>query len=563
MDNNLGSWIATDIVYSERTVNKQVNLDLIDDGYHQSEDFLFYRNGSRVLLFDRVCDHNGGRLFLRKDKAVCALHGWELDLSSGNYLTVACRKPPIVVLEDHELNSPLVNVPVADARLELLDYSKKYDVEIQFLNHACLYFKVSCGLKFATDPWVIGSAFNNGWWLATPSPDDVFEKLNGCDFIYISHNHPDHLHPQSLEKLRKNMPILTAGFKSGSTKRILQKQGFANIFEMDFNTRLNHPSEEISVSVLKSGDFRDDSGLLIELGEFKCLLTVDSNSLNFGKLPQNIDLLCSSFAGGASGFPLCIETFSEEEKLAIVTRNRGAIKKTNRYMIERVNPRYFMPYAGFFTEEAPRDFYIKERNLKNSVVDYQPICQSLDVALLNVQMSDHFCFKGTELVSHQKLKTNPLKDSKPEEYLCNTIERANYLCDASIVNYFLNSSFCDSLVIKLDLTSDDFGEARRSFVIDFSDKNTISVRALDACLEPLAETDYEPNRYLQIMIREHEFYDVLANGRPWEDLSIGFQCRMFRVPNIYNSEFWFHFTNDYIGNKTSLQRREATEHEEA
>jgi CMP-N-acetylneuraminate monooxygenase len=40
---------------------------------------------------------------------------------------------------------------------------------------------------------------------------------------------------------------------------------------------------------------------------------------------------------------------------------------------------------------------------------------------------------------------------------------------------------------------------------------------------------------------------VVANGLPWEDLSIGFQCRVDRAPDVYNSDFWFHFTNVHIG----------------
>ena len=39
---------------------------------------------------------------------------------------------------------------------------------------------------------------------------------------------------------------------------------------------------------------------------------------------------------------------------------------------------------------------------------------------------------------------------------------------------------------------------------------------------------------------------VLSNKLPWEDLLIGFQCRILRKPNIYNSNFWQHFTNKYI-----------------
>jgi len=36
---------------------------------------------------------------------------------------------------------------------------------------------------------------------------------------------------------------------------------------------------------------------------------------------------------------------------------------------------------------------------------------------------------------------------------------------------------------------------------------------------------------------------------PWEDLLIGFQCKLLRNPNTYNVEFWYHFTNSYITSK--------------
>ena len=39
---------------------------------------------------------------------------------------------------------------------------------------------------------------------------------------------------------------------------------------------------------------------------------------------------------------------------------------------------------------------------------------------------------------------------------------------------------------------------------------------------------------------------MIRQGLPWEDLSIGFQCRINRKPNVYNSDFWYHFTNIYV-----------------
>jgi CMP-N-acetylneuraminate monooxygenase len=43
--------------------------------------------------------------------------------------------------------------------------------------------------------------------------------------------------------------------------------------------------------------------------------------------------------------------------------------------------------------------------------------------------------------------------------------------------------------------------------------------------------------------------NTIYNKEPWEDLSIGFQCKIERNPNEYNTKFWYHFTNKYITNK--------------
>ena len=50
-------------------------------------------------------------------------------------------------------------------------------------------------------------------------------------------------------------------------------------------------------------------------------------------------------------------------------------------------------------------------------------------------------------------------------------------------------------------------------------------------------------------IRKEAFLNTIYNKRSWEDISIGFQNKQFRKPNIYNSKFWFHFTNVYVSKK--------------
>ena len=131
------------------------------------------------------------------------LHEWKLDLKNEKYINSNCSKKPLLTINENELDSPFIELEVKETKLNTLNFDTKKNLNVRFINHACILFEIDNEFSFATDPWIIGSAFCNGWWLAKDSPIDAFEALNNCDFIYISHNHPDHLHPRTLEYLRK------------------------------------------------------------------------------------------------------------------------------------------------------------------------------------------------------------------------------------------------------------------------------------------------------------------------------------------------------------------------
>ena len=535
--------------YDETCTQVLKSIDEIQEGNSQDENFLYVRSNENIKIYDRVCDHNGGKLSLKGDSASCPLHGWKLDLSTGAYVNARCSKKPILEVNEYELDSPFINIPLVNSRLTGQNWTSEKLTEVRFINHACLLIKMG-NITFATDPWIYGSAFCNGWWLAKSSPSDALEALNKCDFIYISHNHPDHLHPESLREVRKDIPILTADFTSGSTKDYLHELGFMNVYAMDFASSLVDPEIEIQLSVLKSGDFRDDSGLFIQHGKFKCLLTVDSNFLNFGKLPI-VDLMCSSFAGGATGFPLCFENYSEEQKKVVVTRNRGAIRATNILNIKGAEPSFFMPYAGFFVEAAERDIYIRQRNIKNSIEDFENICASNGCSLLNINKEQVFIFDGSELVVQRQDDTEKMEtlnwgiiaDFKDDE--------VDAMLDDVLISYFEGCDFKDELLVDLRPVSEDFNSESNAFRLDFSSKH-YSKFDCDSLAKSMEEQAADLGlRYLKIKVRKAELLDVVMNGKPWEDLSIGFQCRIYRNPNVYNSEFWFYFTNIYIGSNVA------------
>ena len=44
---------------------------------------------------------------------------------------------------------------------------------------------------------------------------------------------------------------------------------------------------------------------------------------------------------------------------------------------------------------------------------------------------------------------------------------------------------------------------------------------------------------IELKIRKESFLEVIKEKLPWEDLLIGFQTRIRRLPDVYNSNFWY------------------------
>ena len=80
---------------------------------------------------------------------------------------------------------------------------------LKFINHACYQYK-NDKINVLFDPWFKGKVFNDSWALLK---ETKIKKNEFCDVthICISHEHPDHLHFDTLKeilKLCKTVPIL-------------------------------------------------------------------------------------------------------------------------------------------------------------------------------------------------------------------------------------------------------------------------------------------------------------------------------------------------------------------
>ena len=525
------------IKYTSKSKKIAVDLDLIKDGVNFTEEFIIFRETDKFSIYDRICDHNSGKLISKNGKTFCPMHNWEFIPETGTYKNGLVKKK-----KDFEIKKNHLTVENKDFQPEIKCFDKDLNIKIRYINHAFLIIE-SNDFKFATDPWALGPAFNTGWWLKHKTIKNWKEELNSCDFIYISHNHPDHCHELTLSYINRDIPIVVPNFITDSTGLLIKDFGFEKIYKMNFEQQYQFKNTDLIFTIFKSGDLRDDSGFYFSAGNFKGLLTVDANNLNFLKLPK-VDLFASSFAGGAHGYPLNCENYDLKDRIKMVQIDKTFIKRTKFKYIERIKPSYFLPYAGFFKEKLKRDNIYIKYNKKNDTKDYVNICKKYNINLLDPEKKDVFEFSKNKKFKSSKYKGKYFKDLSSKTYLNYYLKKYQDIDLEYIENYFLNCNFHDGSKLYISLTNDDFEVKNLNFKIEFSEK--IKFFVLEKNLFNYLNND---TNYLHLKIRKESFLNTIYNKRSWEDISIGFQNRQYRKPNIYNSKFWFHFSNIYVSKK--------------
>jgi UDP-MurNAc hydroxylase len=103
-------------------------------------------------------------------------------------------------------------------------------LNITLISHASVIIDAN-GLKIWTDPWVVSRAFNNSWsLLGKPAYDPAM--LDDVQYLWISHEHPDHFNIPTLKSLpdefKKRVVVLFQHKNSEKIFDALRGFGFAH-----------------------------------------------------------------------------------------------------------------------------------------------------------------------------------------------------------------------------------------------------------------------------------------------------------------------------------------------
>lgn len=542
--------------FDQNAKPQPIPLNNLQRGYNYTSEHIVYVDSDDKVewVTSRLCDHANGTLqpCQNNEQAECPLHGWKLDLKTLRYNNVNVKKETLAFHIDK--NELIIEQCKAYLQFpeELITNSNDKHLSLRFLAHASIL--IQCGdIKIITDPWLQGPCFLNGWWHKPCPTEDALEQLLSADIVYISHNHADHMHSETLNILLAHKPdvqIIIPNFKSKSTERPLRNMGFTNIHPLAFNQIYQVNDKALHFSILKSGDFRDDSGLYIHFNGKQILATVDSSNLNQLVLPTNLDLLTTSFSAGASGHPWCFDHYSEEQKIKISKKRHLSIKNSLTDYIQACRPKAYMPYAGFFEESAIRDKYIKDNNIKISIEETKELVHEIDSAIIFIDptVNDAVIFSDTTEIKTSGVSRNLRYE---QDAITSYINKEHYPNKDSLAKtidtYFKNTGFIDNLILYIVPCDEDFNYLSNSTSIDFSHEITHlhSYKNEEEVYSHYNQST-EHKRKLLLRIRTAQLWDVISNMKSWEELIIGFHCRVHRTPDVYNSDFWYHFSNNYV-----------------
>ena len=175
--------------------------------------------------------------------------------------------------------------------------------QITFVNHASVKISNS-ETTILTDPWYEGHAFNQGWLLLHENKEsEVRNMLDDVNYIWISHEHPDHF---SILFFKKYLDIILKNkikviFQETKDKRVISFLKKINIETIELKEKYFYNlSKNFKIKIIKSEFY--DSALILHVNNQvifnlnDCPLDEQNHLKDFERENGNCDLLLTQFS---------------------------------------------------------------------------------------------------------------------------------------------------------------------------------------------------------------------------------------------------------------------------
>lgn len=252
--------------------------------------------------------------------------------------------------------------------------------KITFVNHAS--YKIDFGnVSLITDPWLYGSAFNDGWDLLVPTPEQ-FLNFDGVTHIWFSHEHPDHFAPAVLKSIapekRQDIEVL---YQETEDKKVIN---FCK--KIGFRTRELQPNQPVQIGE----DFSFQCAPFTDGDSWSYAMVGGKGILNLNDCIFSGQELCRSILQHIESVDLLFTQFGYAHKVGNEDDDNLRIEKANeklsRIRVQDIvfKPTYICPFASFvYFSHEENDYmnrgqntviktheFIKEKTSANPIILY-------------------------------------------------------------------------------------------------------------------------------------------------------------------------------------------------
>lgn len=413
-------------------------------------------------------------------------------------------------------------------------------MKVTYIGHACVLVE-SEGKHLLMDPWMVDPTYHGTWWHYPPlvhTPAD----LPKIDFLYISHEHPDHFDPPTLRQLNKDAEIIIADFRKKRFRDRIRACGFENITELPYGESYRCSGTSLELRLISPDRPWDDSAIMVKANGTTVLNVNDCHldDVTLARIGQEekVDLAFLTFTG-ASQYPGCFD-FPEHVKVERWQASKRAHAEEFANWARLVRARQAVPAAGNFALLAEDQLALNTDHYVNTPAEAIATLEAHAPEVEGLQMNpgDTWTRDG----GHVRYAPAPDWSRRLDDIAAMAAERraevaayfaAEPAAPADLFDrfkaYFEGLLYADpsvaprvNIVTQWEVTGDHGGK----WVIDFTrDRDWVYAGEVD-------------NWNLRLRIPSRLVGMGISGEAVWDDIVLSFRLRLARNPDDYKREFW-------------------------
>lgn len=234
------------------------------------------------------------------------------------------------------------------------------DLEIEYVGHACLLISARSE-TFITDPWFTNPVMANSWY-HVPRLARTPQELPRLDYIYVSHEHADHLDIPALRQLTPTATIVIPRYGDGKLERTLADANLPNkVLALSDGEVFTTPNgNRIAIYIADTGS--KDSSLVLSDGE-TCLYNHTDNWITAPKMKRigeqwKPDIAFQCYAGVGS-FPSYM-LWPLDYRIELGSKKKLQLFQRMKEAAEALRPAAIVPFGASFGYLRPETLWLNK-----------------------------------------------------------------------------------------------------------------------------------------------------------------------------------------------------------